>query len=278
MGKIIRLFIIGLLFLHTSYAQELYVFSEPASNMPAHSVSAKITYRSPVSRTNNYYRQRYTPEIMFGLSRQWMLHVSGSLSDFYSPAVRGESAKLYTKYRFYSNDDVHRHFRMAAFAEAGYSRNPFVYGDINLDGDNSGVQAGFIATQLVNKLALSGTASVIKIFTGQTEHAAHAGHSLQALNYSLSAGYLLFPKDYTGYKQVNVNLYVETIGMKGFDGSDYMIDLAPALQFIFNSNFKINLGARFQAAGNMVRAGETNYYLGIERTFLGALQRRKKTL
>ena len=44
---------------------------------------------------------------------------------------------------------------MAAFAEGSYSRSPFYYGDINLDGDNSGVQAGIIATQLVNKLAVS---------------------------------------------------------------------------------------------------------------------------
>jgi hypothetical protein len=275
MEKTIILSFSSLLFLQIAVAQELYVFSEPASNMPAHSISAKLTYRSPVSPNNNYYRQRYTPEIMFGLNRQWMVHISGSFSDFYSPVVRGESVKTYAKYRFYSNDDVHRHFRMAVFAEAGYSRNPFTYGDINLDGDNSGVQAGLIATQLVNKLAISGTASVIRVFTSQTEHAVHTGHSLQAFNYSLSAGYLLFPKVYTNYKQMNVNIYFETIGMKGFDGNDYMLDFAPALQFIFNSNFKVNMGARFQAAGNMQRAGETNYYLSVERTFLGALQHRK---
>ena len=36
------------------------------------------------------------------------------------------------------------------------------------------------------------------------------------------------------------------------------------------------MGARFQAAGNMLRAGDTNYYLSVERTFLGALQQKKK--
>ena len=276
MYRIIITIFTGCLLAMATNAQELYVFSEPASNMPAHSMSAKINYRTPVNRSNNIYRQRFSPEIMFGLDRRWMLHLSGSFSDFYSPALRGESVKTYAKYRFYSNDDVHRHFRMAAFAEAAYSRNPFIYGDINLDGDNSGVQAGLIATQLVNKLAVSGSASVIRIFTDQSLHAVHAGHSLQALNYSFSAGYLLFPKDYSDYKQMNVNLYFETIGMKGFDAGDYMLDLAPALQFIFNSNFKINAGARFQVAGNMLRAGENNYYLSIERTFLGLLQHKRK--
>jgi hypothetical protein len=264
--------------LQTARSQELYVFSEPASNMPSNSLSAKLTYRSPVSKYNNYYKQRYTPELMFGLSRKWMAHVSGTFSDFYSPTVRWESVKGYAKYRFYSDDDVHRHFRMAAFAEGSYSRSPFYYGDINLDGENSGVQAGLIATQLINKFAVSGTASVIKIFADEGEHAGHLGHSLKALYYSLSTGYLLFPRDYTSYKQANLNIYFETIGMKGFDAGDYMLDLAPALQLILNSNLKINMGARFQVLGNMLRVGETNYYLSMERTFLGALQHKKKQL
>jgi len=57
-----------------------------------------------------------------------------------------------------------------------------------------------------------------------------------------------------------------------------MLDLAPALQFIFNSNFKVNLGARLQVSGNMLRVGESNYFVSLERTFLGALRHRKKSL
>jgi hypothetical protein len=257
-------------------AQELFVFSEPASNMPAKSISAKIGFRSPVSKYNNYFKQRYTPEIMFGLSKNWMVHLSGTFSDFYWPTVKPESIKGYTKFRFYSNDDVHRHFRMAAFAEGSYSKSPFYYGDINADGDNSGVQAGLIATQLVNKLAVSGTTSVIRVFANKDEHAGHLGHSITALYYSLSTGYLIFPKTYTDYKQVNLNLYFELLGMKGFESGDYMLDAAPALQLIFNSNFKINAGVRLQVLGHMLRVGETNYTLSVERTFLGALKKKKK--
>lgn len=262
--------------LQVMMAQELYVFSEPASNMPAKSISAKIGYRSPVSNYNNFYKQRYTPEVMLGVSRDWMFHISSTFSDYYSNNVRWESVKGYAKWRFYSNDDVHQHFRMAAYAEGAYSRSPFYYGDINLDGDNSGIQAGLIATQLVHKFAITGSAGVIKVFADRDAHVNHLGHSLSGLNYNLSAGYLLFPMSYTNYKQVNVNIYFEAIGMKGFEGNDYMLDLAPALQFIFNSNLKINAGARFQAAGNMLRVGEKNYYIGVERTFLGALQRKHK--
>lgn len=259
-------------------AQELYVFSEPASNMPTNSLAAKLTYRVPDSKFNNDYKQRYTPELMFGLNRQWMLHVSTSFSNFYTSQVRWESIKTYAKYRFYSNDEVHRHFRMAAFGEAAYSRSPFSYGELGLDGDNSGVQAGLIATQLVNKLAVSGTASVIKVFANRTLHVDQLEHSLQAFYYTLSAGYLLLPFNYTSYNQTNLNIYCEAIGMKGFDKGDYMVDIAPALQLIFNSNFKINLGARLQLGSNMQRIGEKNYFISLERTFLGVLKHHKKSL
>jgi len=275
MPKSFIYFIISCLFSQTAVSQELYVFSEPASNMPAHSMSAKLTYRTPVSKYNNTYRQRYTPELMFGLNKKWMLHLSSSFSDFYTTQLRWESVKTYAKYRFYSDDDVHRHFRMAAFAEAAYSRSPFYYGDINLDGDNSGVQAGIIATQLVNKLAVSATASLLSVFANRTVHINQLDHSQNAFYYSLSAGYLLFPLNYSDYKQTNLNLYMEAIGMKGLDKGDYMFDAAPALQVIFNSNLKINLGARLQVTGNMVRPGENNYFVSVERTFLGALKRKK---
>src|SRR5438874_12056399 len=112
-------------------AQELYVFTEPASNMPAKSISAKLTARSPVSKYNSYFKQQYIPEMMFGISKQLMVHLSSSFSDFYTPMVSFESVKLYAKWRFYSNDEIHKHFRLAAFAEGSYSKSPFLYGDIN---------------------------------------------------------------------------------------------------------------------------------------------------
>jgi len=48
-------------------AQELYVFSNPASNIPAKSISTKITARSPNSQNNDYLKQPYIHEVMFGL-------------------------------------------------------------------------------------------------------------------------------------------------------------------------------------------------------------------
>lgn len=253
-------------------AQELYMFSEPASNMPAKSLTVDLNWRSPVSKSNNYFKQRFMPELHFGVSKKLMLMASTTFSDFYSNQQRWESVKGYAKWRFFSQDDIHSHFRMAAFAEAAYTRNPFIYDELNLDGDNDGVQAGIVATKLQHKLAVSATVGVLKAIANRNKHVHGEGHSLEALNYSLAAGYLLFPKSYESYKQTNLNLYFELIGMRGLGGRDYMLDAAPALQLIFNSNFKINVGARFQLAGNMIRVGENNYFITLERTFLNAFK------
>jgi hypothetical protein len=257
-----------------SHAQELYVFSEPASNMPAKSMSAKLTAKYPDSRYNDFFKQRYTPELMFGVNKHLMVHTSATFSDYYTVNPAWESVKLYAKYRFFSIDEVHRHFRLAAFADGSYSRSPFLYGEINTDGDNSGIQGGLIATQLVNKLAVSGTAAFTKIFAEKGEHTVHEEHDVKAFNYSLSAGYLLFPRQYTDFNQTNLNLYLELIGMKGIDKKHTMVDLAPAVQLIFNSNLKVNLGYRFQLKGDMLRVGERSWLISVERTFLGALKRK----
>src|SRR6478609_7112961 len=260
MRKFFLLLLAVTLIRSSGWAQELFVFTEPASNMPSKSISAKITSRFPDSKYNDYFKQRYTPEVMFGVNKNLMVHVSTTFSDFYTPKVSWESVKGYAKWRFYSSDDVHQHFRMAAFVEGSYSKGPFLYEEINIDGDNSGIQAGLIATQLIKKFAISATVSGLKVFADQAEHIDHQGHSEKAVYYSLSAGYLLFPRNYTDYRQINLNLYVEFLGMSTIDPGHSMLDIAPALQLIFNSNTKLNIGARFQARGNMVRVGENSYY------------------
>lgn len=266
-----------LLVASTAGAQELYVFTEPASNMPAGSISFKGTARYPNSKYNNYFKQRYVPEVMFGLSKNWMLHVSGGFSDYYSQKVRPESIKGYLKWRFLSNDGVHRHFRMAAFLEMARSRNEFLYDEFSLDGDLSGMQTGIIATQLVNKVAVSASVSIMQGFASMAHHQHDGGGSpLSMMNYSLSGGILLLPREYTSYKQTNLNLYVELLGSNGLGHRHHYVDLAPAVQLIFNSTTKLNLGGRFQVSGNMTRVGEQTYQVSLEHTLLNALRRKPK--
>lgn len=203
-----------------------------------------------------------------------MVHATAFVSDFYSAGLRPEGARLYGKYRFLSNDQVHRHFRMAAFAEAAYSRNYFTYGDFNLSGDNSGFEGGLIATQLINRLAVSGTLSYINVFPRQSGVARKSGR-LDAVNYSAAMGFLILPKVYHSFDQTNLNIYFEMNGMQDLRDGGHMVDLAPALQLIIKSNFKMNAGYKFQVSGDMTRIAEKCWVLAFERTFLGVLKKKK---
>lgn len=259
------------------HAQELYVFSEPASNIPAYSATAKLTARYTRNSVTRKLAQRYNPEWMMGLSKTVMLKTSLSFSDMYADRFRWESAKAYVKWRFLSSDGIHRHFRMAAFADLAYSRNDMQFEEMSLDGDNSGVQLGVIGTQLLGKLAVSGSVSLMAVFD-QIIYAGGHGvqHDRTGVNYSLSAGYLLFPRSYASYNQTNLNLYVEALGMKGLDAGGYYLDVAPAVQLIFASKTKLNLGARYQTLGNITRIAPNNYFVSVETSFLNILKRDKR--
>jgi len=261
-------------------AQELYVYTEPASNMPAHSLSAKLS-ANLIGRqqgNSNRFMQRYTPEIMLGLNKKWMVHVGGTFADMHTTNFRWESVYLYGKYRFLSKDELHSHFRMAAFVDGSYTRSPFHYEEITLQGDRSGVQLGLIATQLWNKLAISGIVSHTQVLDeSRNDKVVYIPERIyQAMNYSLSAGYLVLPFQYTDYKQTNLNIYTEVLAQQSLDRKAYYVDLAPALQLIFNSNAKLNLGYRFQLDGDMERMTESSWLISFERTFLNALKRKKK--
>ncbi len=258
--------------------QELYVFTEPASNMPAKSISVRLTgmFMGP-QVWNDRPMQRYIPEVMLGLNKNLMLHVGTTFGDMHTSNFAWESIYLYGKYRFLSKDEIHKHFRMAVFADASHTRAPFHNDEITLQGDKSGVQLGLIATQLWHKLAVSGTVSHTQVLdkSRNSKNVIYVPSRVyQAMNYSLSAGYLLLPREYTDYKQTNLNLYTEVLAQQSLDRKAYYVDLAPALQLIFNSNMKLNVGYRFQVGGTMQRMAKTSWLISLERTFLNALKRK----
>lgn len=267
------LFIIHLLILTiSSTAQELYVFSEPASARPAKSIAFSVTARYPDNKNNTYFRNRYQPGVVVGINKHLMINASTSFSNYYRlDMLQFDGASVYAKYRFLSTDNVHRHFRMAAFAEGGLSSHAYLYDEMGLEGDNDGVKVGLIATQLINRFAVSATTSYLKVFTeNEAEHHALLNHSTKEFGYSVSAGYLLLPKEYADYKQMNLNLYLELLGGKCLETDRFFVDLAPAVQFIFNSTVKLNVGARFQLQSNMARVGQKSLQAGLEWTILNA--------
>jgi hypothetical protein len=269
----------SILFTGSIHAQELYPFAEPASNMPSKSISVKLgaMYGKGVHRSNTLHR--YNPEVMFGLNKNWMIHATLGFSNMHENYFYYESAKIYAKYRFLSIDEIHKHFRMAAFASATYSRNHLDHNEINLQyGDQSGVQAGIIATQLWHKFAISGTASISEVLDKErAEKVLPQKYAFQSLNYSLSAGYLVFPRSYIDYNQVNLNLYAELIGGRNLDWPQekYYLDLAPSVQLIFNSTSKLNLGYRFELTSDIYRLMRKSFMISYERIFLNALRKKK---
>jgi hypothetical protein len=262
----------------TSKAQELYVFSEPASNIPAHAISVKL--KEHFVATDNIYNRfshRTMPQVFFGLSKNWMVRIGGSIANMHTAAFKYESINLYAKYRFLSKDGLHKHFRMAAFIEAAANKPPFHYDEISLMGDKSGIQAGLIATQLWHKFALSGTISNTQVFDksrGNKDVIYVPARKYQAMQYNVATGYLLFPRKYSHYKQTNLNLYAEIIAQQTTDVASNFIDFAPAIQLIFNSNSKLNIGYRTQIAGNMQRMSNDSWLISFERTFLNALKKK----
>jgi hypothetical protein len=254
------------------YSQELYVYTEPASNMPAHSISARVTSILG-NDAHDKFVQRYTPELMFGFSKKLMMHAGISFANMHTDKMQFESVFIYGKYRFLSIDDVHKHFRMAVFAEASHSQNSYDYDEVNIVGDRSGVQLGIIATQLINKLAVSGTFSHTQAMDpSRYDKFIYVPERLyKSLNYSVSAGYLLLPREYKSYDQLNVNIYTELLGQQTLDRKTFYLDLAPSLQFIFNSNSKLNLGYRFQLNGDQHRM-EKSFLVGFEHTFFNVMK------
>lgn len=271
----------------SAQAQELYIYSEPASNMAKGSVGVRMTNRLfKLNGFKNEWAYRLEPEIMFGLSRKWMFHLNAFASSVYLQKFRVEGGGFYAKYRFFSEDEVHSHFRMAAFAKASVISNPeyyrrnitlpgnptitwkvgYIRAELNLDGNNSGWQAGVVATKLQNKLAVSASVSYLDALrnVGFEKPAETPG---EAINYSLSAGYLLFPKEYVSYNQVNMNLYTEITGQTLLGKKGTFIDINPAIQFIIKSVARLDLGTSIMTGNNTERVFKNSFLLRFEYNF-----------
>ncbi|WP_293310723.1 hypothetical protein [Pedobacter sp. UBA5917] len=256
-----RIFVLALMFIgaYTSVsAQELYVFTEPASNMPTKSIGVRITNEGMFNYPG--YVSRTIPEVMIGFNKNLMMHAQGFLSDM-DGKYRLEGGSLYAKYRFLSLDEAHSHFRASAFGRISTSRRPTYTRDINLEGDNSGIQGGLIFTQLLHKLALSSTLGYAHAFENSDRQLLGMPQPKNMLSYSLSSGYLVLPVVYKDYKQPNFNVYLELLGKTDPSSGQSYLDIAPALQMILNSTTRIDFGYRFQAAGNMDNRYTKNMYL-----------------
>ena len=246
------------------YAQELFVFTEPASNMPARSVGIRLNNLLMGEDGMANINYHLIPEVMIGVNKRLMVHVEGFLSNR-DGGFSAEGAGLYAKYRFYSRDKVFRHFRMAGFGRVTTNNSPIHQEEIETFGHNAGYQLGLIGTQLLHKTALSSTVYYERATDNQGvghEFPKYYGHD--AANYTLSAGRLLLPKHYTGFKQTNLNLMAELLGQTLPGNGKSYLDIAPSVQFIFNSQARIDIGYRQQLYSNMLRTAPNGIMIRVE--------------
>jgi len=247
-----------LFFANECVAQELFPSSEPASNMSAKSIGLRLN-----NQLSDYKKSfsivRINPEIMWGINKKWMMHVDAYVGNLYQKEFLPEQFSLYFKYRFLSIDNVHSHFRMAAFGRLTAGNNN-LQNDSMMINYTSGYHAGIVITQLIHKLALSSTFG----------YQQNWNNTSPSINYILSSGYLLFPRHYSKYNQLNCNLYVELIGRKMILNKESFIDVAPAIQFIINSVARIDVLYQTKLTGSNARKYNTAALIKLEYNFLNA--------
>ena len=246
---------------YPAFSQELYVNTEPASNMATHSLGVRVENQGYF---NPAYKNRSTLELMYGASKDLMVHGSIYQSDYYQGQQHFEGGSVYAKYRFLSVDSVQSHFRGAFFAKASSINNPITNQEISLEGDNSGLQGGVVFTKLMHKLALSASASYLHALNNADGYHLPTAYASNAVAYTLSAGYLLFPKTYQSYKQLNVNLYVELLGKNNPGYGQNYLDAAPAVQLIINSVFRVDFSYRTALWNDMQRTSNNTYLVRLE--------------
>src|SRR3954470_6653087 len=92
------------------FSQELYVNTEPASNMATNSLGIRAENQGFF---NPVFKNRSTIELMYGASKNVMVHGSIYQSNYYQSKQHFEGGSVYAKYRFMSVDSVQSHFRGA---------------------------------------------------------------------------------------------------------------------------------------------------------------------
>jgi hypothetical protein len=253
-----------------SKAQELFVITEPASNISAKSLNVRAANYFMNIDSNNKKSYHLMPEFSVGVNNKLMLRLSFIASNRVG-GLDVEGYNLYAKYRFLSLDDVHKHLRMAVFSRFSKNVSPIHMQEHNLLMHNSGYELGTVATQLLHKTAISANLSYQRAINTDKAKFIYP-NGFNSINYALSVGQLIFPKKYVSYKQVNFNTMVELIGQYNTGIKGGFVDIVPSIQFIVNSTARIDLGYRTNLQNNIIRSFSKGFILKLEYNFFSAFK------
>lgn len=270
MKKLILFFAVFFSIFNSLFSQELFVFTEPASNMAAGNIGFRLSnsfMKEEVSRAINVH---VFPEIMIGVSKKIMIHTEAFVSNRNKSMV-AEGAAFYLKYRFYSRDEVHSHFRMALFTRTAFNNSEIHQPAIDLNGHNSGWELGTIATKLMNKVAISTSISSVYAEDNINQQWMEVVKlNRNALNYSLSIGKLMLPKEYINYNQTNLNAMIELLGQTNLNSGKTFLDLAPSIQFIVKSKSRFDIGYRMALSNELIRTSPSGGFFRFEYNIFNA--------
>ena len=113
---------IGLLYIISFLgAQELFVVTDPASNMPAGSSNIRLSQSLFKELLEDGYNYHLMPEVSYGINKNLMIRAASFLSNR-NNRLYLEGGSLFLKYRFFSSDDIHSHFRLAAYGRVSKNR------------------------------------------------------------------------------------------------------------------------------------------------------------
>lgn len=305
-------------------AQELFPIAEPASNVPKGALGIRVFGEG--YREAGLFRDMTGVKLLYGITPKLSVYIAATASDYHGKTLPFDfishthvgsrltggaqvpaqgvayprvfnSVDVYAKYRFLTLDEQNKHLRMAAYAEGSYVAVPSHEAEPDLLVHTSGFGAGIISTYLSHHFAASLTGGFIlpssyngnatDIYGGIYPTTVHYGN---AINYSLSFGYLLFPQKYTGYRQTNWNVYLEftgkaynaaTVTQKDGPAADALpipvsahtpilhagsyLDIDPGVQCIINSTYRIDASVSFAMLNKTYTHLYPLYRFGIQR-------------
>jgi hypothetical protein len=264
MKKLLVLF--SIFIFQNSRSQELFLVTDPASNVPANSLGVNVLQSLFKEKAESGYNYHLMPEVTYGFNRNLMFRATAFVSNRGKDLVT-EGGSLFTKYRFYSSDDLNSHFRMAAFGRYSFNNADIHQEQIEIMGHNTGFETGIVATTLIKKLAISSSVSFEKALDNKPSYPFPANQGDNATNYTLSFGKLMYPKKYTSFKQTNINLMLEFVGQTINENGKSYLDAVPVVQFIFNSQARVDLGYRHELLSSMTRSAPNGVYFNLYYTF-----------
>lgn len=264
MRKVILLFFV--VSCQTIFSQELFVVTDPASNVPANSLAVNVMQSAFKEKFEPGYNYHLMPELTYGINKNLMVRGSAFISTR-TDALYAEGGGFMAKYRFFSEDDLNSHFRLAAYGRYSFNRGDIHQEQIEIVGHNTGYEAGLIATKLIKKLAISSSLSFEKALDNKPNYPFPTTQGNSATNYTLSFGKLMHPKTYTSFEQTNINLMVEFVGQTINQNGKSSLDFVPALQFIFNSQARLDLAYRQELLSSMIRSAPNGFYFNLYYTF-----------